>query len=102
MDKGIYQYVIKSVVPSRPDSLPDGQRQWIIGERCTPDNIRVGCKCALLIERYNLEPSHYYRWYYTSLVCSHHTEPSGDLVIETLNSVYTLTPIRKEDNRDLS
>lgn len=92
-----YNHIIKSVVSKLGDGYVNKYHARVVGAKCAVGWMEVGYKAGLLIDVFNMEDTPYRNWYYTSPVESVETNGDGDLVIETMNSTYVLTPIKDGD-----
>lgn len=88
-----YEYIIKSVVNKRTDIHMNPYHKTISGSRCHISEAVVGHRGVFLVEIFNLENDEFLRWYYTSLIESVTEADSGEVVIETMNSIYELVRI---------
>lgn len=98
MDDG-FDYIIQEVFDSSTGSSSE-KHERIIGKRCLVDTLEVGQQCYMIVEPYGNHLSS--RWYATSRVhgvCRN--IKTGELVINTENSVYILNPINGGDSSDL-
>lgn len=86
---GKYDYIIESIINKREDGKVNPYHSQIVGERCAIGDLDTGTKCALLIERFNLENVPYNRWYYTSCVTDIRSD-NGVVIFDTVNSTYML------------
>lgn len=92
-----YDYVIKSVVSKKEGGYVNKYHAQVLGAKCAIGLLEAGCKGALLIDVFNTDGEPNNRWLYTSPVESVVTNEDGELVIETMNSTYSLTPIKGGD-----
>lgn len=93
-----YDHIIKSVTSKREDYI-NRYHTKITGAKCAVGLMEIGYKGGLLIDIFNMEDTPYRHWYYTSPVESVGSNGDGDLVIETMNSTYILTPIKGGDSK---
>ena len=94
MNQKRYDYTIKSVVSKREDGYVNKYHAQVTGAKCALGMMEVGWRGALLIDIFNTEEVDWNHWFYTSPVESMITNEAGELVIETMNSIYTLVPIK--------
>lgn len=97
MNQKRYDYTIKSVVSKREDGYVNKYHAQVTGAKCALGMMEVGWRGALLIDIFNTEEVDWNHWFYTSPVESMITNEAGELVIETMNSTYTLVPIKDGD-----
>lgn len=95
-----FDYIIRDVFDSSTGCSSEKHKR-IIGKRCLVDTLEIGQQCFMIIEQFGSHLSS--RWYSTSRVfgvCRN--IQTGELVINTENSVYILNPINGGDSSDLS
>lgn len=90
-----WKYIIESVVSKNPKKR-NRYHDLITGKRCVaPDNQELPyCIGSMIIEAFG--NYHSSRRFYTTPIQRLDKTEDGKLVMETENSIYTFTPIRKE------
>lgn len=95
-----WEYVIESVV-SKNLAKRSRNHDLIVGKRCiVPDNqMPPYCIGSMIIEAFGEYQSS--RWFYITLVQRFDKTNDGKIVMETENTIYTFSPIKRSDIDDL-
>lgn len=90
-----WEYII-SGVDSKDPTKRNSHHDQIIGKRCiVPDPQEMPSICGqIIIEQFGDHFSS--RWLYTTPIRAFNKMEDGSIVMETKNTVYTFTPIKKE------
>ena len=97
-----WDYTVESVVSKRPDK-PNKYHDVIIGKRCivpVNENQPPMATGHFIIDAFGHHPSP--RWFYTTSVMKCEELSDGKVVLESQNTIYTFTPIKRGVSDDLS